>query len=119
MNFIFLILLIFNYLSNNCFLNENICHIIKINGTFTGVKVYYRWTPVIKVHSKYDKRLYKMYSNGKEWEFEIKEFNEEITIELNEKSIESIDKNIINRFGVLDLNIGQEVYYNCVIEYKV
>ena len=60
-----------------------------------------------------------MFSNDKQWEFKLKAIDNEITIELIENSIESIDKTIINRFNVLDKTFSRELSYTCLIKYKV
>ena len=118
MKSLFIVLLNFYIFCNDFISNENICEIIKTNGSFTGVKTLNKW---FVWNFSREGRNY-MYSNGKEWEYKIilkKNENKSYEISFDGNTVEDIDRNVINRFGVHIKHILLDHYYNCDISYKV
>ena len=86
---------------------------MKTNDSFSGVKTLRKW--IQKKFKHY------MYSNGKEWEYSLKEneFNSS-EIAFKENSIKDIDRKVINRFSsAIKGKYFFDDIYNCDVFYKV
>ena len=87
----------FSIICNNSQTNQKMCDSMKTDDSFTGVQAFHRFLKMPKIQTKY-----LMVSNGKEWIFSVKRnLNRKYNITSEEKSLEEIDGNIINRFGAL------------------
>ena len=121
MKTLLIILINLHIICNNYISNENICGLIKNNGSFTGLKIYSEWIidfPLIPVYYNYGRKQF-MYSNGKQWEYRVFQYNDgKYGIKTMQNNIEAIDESIINRIGVLS-GTQFNLEYNCQIYYKV
>lgn len=109
---LFFLLFNFHFIYNNFITNENICELMKTNGSFTGVRTSNKW---VKTGKEYKPKYY-LYSKGKEWEFDLKLWPKEIEITFKENTIKDIDSKIIHSFGVL---LKGNEYFECNISNEV
>ena len=110
---LFFVLFTLYIICNEFISNENICELPKTDRSFTGVKLSQKWVDISDDKEIQIKSF--IYTNSKEWVFELSSIRTEcIRLQL----IEGIDKNLINKFGLKSIKLLKD-FIDCNIFYKV
>ena len=107
--------LVLLYICNiNAISNDSVCDLFQTNGSYNGLKLYSNYSiGDNKVWLRNDS----MYSNGKEWEFDITEEKLHL-ISINTSSVRDIDRNILFKMSTIR-TFENHNDYHFEIRYKV